>query len=72
MNLKLTCAVELIEFIWLFIVDVGGLGGGPDGLLLLCDSDLKNISRFDCNWRNEEDIFLMMKIITFVLSIESC
>lgn len=34
------------EFTWLF-VDVGGFGGGPDGLC--CDSDLKNISRLDCS-----------------------
>lgn len=30
------------------MADVGGFGGGPDGDC--CESDLKNISRFDCNW----------------------
>lgn len=58
---KLTCAVVLIEFIWLFIV-VGGLGGGPDGL---CVSDLKNISRFDCNCSDKKRYFVGVKTKSF-------
>lgn len=43
-----TCALN-DEFTWLLC---GGFGGGSMGLCWdCCDSDLKNISRFVCNWK---------------------
>lgn len=42
-----TCALN-DECTWLFTCD-GGFGGGSIGLC--CESDLKNISRFVCNWK---------------------
>lgn len=43
-----TCALN-DECTWLFTCD-GGFGGGSIGLC--CESDLKNISRFVCNWKS--------------------